>query len=199
MRQSTRQYYPILALCAVILASLACNMPAPRIGGPRAPAQAAQPSPESLTSFNDKWRELNQSAPNGPFSITFTEAELTSAVASAIAQAEAESSEPIPVEDVQVVLTDQTIYVYGRAKIDIVETNGLIVVVPTIGPDGRVHVDIASIEFGPLEVDPELLAELVATVESSINAPIQTSPFSITLATITIADGQMTIAGTIAP
>lgn len=194
MKPTTKSF---LALCTLILAGLACNAPAPKLGGPQPPANAPQPSEEGLESFKQKWRDLNLATPDGPFGITFTEEELTSALAEALTQAETDNGEPLPIEDVQIVLNDGAIYAYGRATLDLVQANGLIVATPNIGPDGHVHVTITTIEFGPLELEPALLDDLVASIEHSINEPIQASQLRITLSTIHIADGLMTISGTI--
>lgn len=188
-----------LTLLALLLVTLACNMPGPRLGGPEPPAQAATPSAESLESFDDKWRDLNRASPAGPFSITFTEAELSSALAEAIRGAEADRGEDTPIQNPGVVLQNGVISLYGQISTSAFTANGLIVAVPAIGPDGLIDIQISSAEFGPIELDPALLGELVTSIERSINEPIQSSPFDITLTTITITNGQMTIEGTIAP
>lgn len=188
-----------LTILTLLLVTLACNMPGPRLGGPEAPAQAAAPSAESLASFDDKWRDLSLGTPAGPFSITFTEAELSSAMAEVIRQAEADRGKTIPLTNPSVVLQNGVIDIYGQVSTSAFAANGLVVAVPTIGPDGLIDIQINSAEFGPIELDPALLGELVTSIERSINKPIQSSPFNITLTTITIANGQMTIEGNIAP
>ncbi|MBN1311433.1 MAG: hypothetical protein JXB30_08440 [Anaerolineae bacterium] len=189
----------LLTLSILLTATLACNMPAPRLGGPERPPQAAAASTESLDSFNNKWHDLNLNTPAGPFSMTFTEAELSSVLAEAIQQAEADSGEDIPVANPSIVLENGIINVYGQVVINTFQADGLIVAVPAIGPDGLIDIQIASVEFGPFEIDTAMLDDLVSGIERSINAPIQSSPFNITLTTITIADGLMTVEGTIAP
>jgi hypothetical protein len=188
-----------MSLFALLFSALACNMPGPRIGGPEKPTQAPTPSAESLESFNDKWRDLNLATPDGPFSMTFTEAELSSALADALQEAKVDGGQDIPIENPSVVLKDGTINLYGQVSINTFQANGLIVAVPSIGQDGLIHIQISSVEFGPIDLDPSLLDTLVSNIEQSINAPIQSSPFNIVLTSITIADGEMTIDGTITP
>jgi hypothetical protein len=199
MRHNPTKTTTLLTLSVLLTSTLACNMPGPRVGGPERPPQAAAASTESLDSFNDKWHELNLDTPAGPFSMTFTEAELSSVLAEAIQQAEADSGEDIPVGNPSVALQDGVINVYGQVSINTFQVDGLIVAVPVIGPDGLIDIQISSVEFGPIEIDPARLDELVSGIERSINAPIQSSPFNITLTTITIANGLMTVEGTIAP
>lgn len=188
-----------LTILVLLLTSLACNMPGRRLGGPERPVQAPTPSADSLDSFDDKWRDLNLATPAGPFSITFTEAELSSALAEALRQAEADRGQDLPIQNPGVVLKDGAMNIYGQIVASGFAANGLIVAVPTIGPDGLIDIQITSAEFGPIELDPSLLGELVTSIERSINEPIQSSPFDIALNTITITSGQMTIDGIIAP
>jgi hypothetical protein len=187
----------LVALMAVVLAAAACNMPGPKLGGPQPPADAPTPSDAALESFNDKWRDLNLATPYGPFSITFTEAELTSAFDEAITQSEANGNE-IPISDPRVVLRDGLFYVYAVLDLDVTKTSGLITARPSIGTDGLVELTVESIEFGPVDVDPSMLDDLAEQIARSINEPIQASPFDITLNQVTSENGELTITGTIA-
>lgn len=195
MKYQNKQYRIIFVLAISILTSLACN----QLSGPKPPEKIAKPSSEALASFNQKWSNLFRTTPTGPFSISFTGAEMTSAAAKIIEQAKTESGKSIPVEDVQVVLEDDVINIYGRADIDYIEASGLVVVVPAINADGHLQITTQSVEFGALEIDPTYLSEILNMVESTINEPIQNAPFTITLTAILIDNGQMTINGVITP
>jgi hypothetical protein len=188
----------IIMLSMFIISSLACNMPLLR-GSSQSPPYTVEPSEEALASFNSKWQEVARSTPTGPFNLTFTEAELTSAVAEAIAQTETDTGEDIPLSNVQVFLDDGVISAYALVQLEMLEINGLITIVPHIGDDGLIHVTITSAEFGPMELGPDTLAEVTTTIERSINQPIQASPVDVTLTALTIADGLLTVSGTINP
>lgn len=187
----------LVALITLLLSTAACNMPGPKLGGPQPPADAPAPSDAALESFNDKWRELNLATPYGPFSVTFTEAELTSAFNNAIVKSEA-NGQDVPIDDPRVVLRDGLFYVYAMLDLDVTQTSGLITARPSIGADGLVQLTIESAEFGPVDVDPSMLNSLAAEIAQSINAPIQASPFQITLNQINSENGELTISGTIA-
>jgi hypothetical protein len=182
-----------------IAAGLACNMPNARVGSSPPPREVTPPSVDALESFNDKWLALNQATPDGPFVMTFTEAELTSVVVEALEEAEVDSNLSLPVQNVQIILDDDTVYAYGTAALDPLQVEGVIEVVPMIGTDGLVDVTIQSVEFGPLEVDSSLIEEIATTIEASINEPIQASQLDITFTDIVIANGELTVSGVISP
>ena len=185
----------IFTIAALALSTLACNAAA--FTGSPAPPQTVQPSADALASFQDKWRDLSRSTPSGPFSITFTEAELTSAVTAAIQESESSSGQSWPISNVTVALNDDQITVYGSARIDPLAINGSLAVVPYVDESGYVQLSLVNVDFGPLTLNENMLNEIISRVERSINAPIQSSPFDITIQTITVTSDQITINGTI--
>jgi uncharacterized protein YpmS len=189
----------ILPIALLALTALACNAAGVSQLGPAVPTEPIEVSADALASFNSKWRDLSVATPDGPFAISFTEAELTSAVNAAIEQTEEDSGQSIPLEGVEVHVRDGAIDVYGQAKIDPLTINGVVTVVPTIGPDGWIELDVASVEFGAIEIEDEMLDELVDSVEHGINEPIQASPLDIQLESISMANNELTISGTLNP
>jgi hypothetical protein len=184
-----------LVLTFLALGGFACNLAGIQ---PPAPSYNVSPSAEALQSFKDKWRNLTMVTPSGPFSMTFTEAELTSAVDSALQDAQA-NGETVPVQNLQIFLRNGTITVYGQARFDPLTVTGEIGLLPTVSPQGQVDLTLVSVDFGPLEVDETLLDQLVDRLERSINEPIQTSPLNIALTDIRVADGEITLTGTLTP
>jgi len=180
----------------LLLSTIACNLPSTRIG-PQPPSDAPIPSDDALASFKDKWRSLNLSTPNGPFSVSFTEAELTSAMDQAIEQRSAQGDD-VPITDPRVVLKDGKIYLYTQLQMDVTQAGGLIMAVPAINENGLVELTIESAEFGPVDIDPTNLQTLADEIEKAINEPLLASPFNIQLTQIVVANGEMTISGTIA-
>lgn len=200
MQFSRRQ--PVIAFTLLVLAlsALACNAAGLSRNGPAVPpAPAAEVSQNALESFNDKWREINLATPGGPFSVTFTEAELTSAVHAGIAQAEADTGQRLPIENVQVALQDGSVAVFGQVKVDPLTMNGQIIAVPYVDTAGDVRLDVTSAEFGMFEVDQALLDSAVASVENSINQPIRSSPGNINVNNVAVTNGSLTVSGTITP
>jgi hypothetical protein len=188
-----------IAALALLLSSIACNVPALQFGAPPAPSLTTPDSTDALASFRNKWRDLTLATPGGPFTLSFTEAELTAAVNAAVADREASTGADIPFDNLQVRLADSAASVYGTARIEPLEFNGVITAVPSIDPSGRIAIAITQVSFGPLEFDSVVLDEIVAAVEQSINAPLISAPLNITLTSISIADAQLTVTGDIAP
>jgi uncharacterized protein YpmS len=199
MIASNRILYTTFACVILLIAALACNAPGTGLSQSDKPSYTVESSVEALDSFNNKWRSLNLATPDGPFSMTFTESELTSAVVEALDDAETEQGEPIPVEDVTVLLNDGRIQCYARARIEPLDVNGYVAFVPSIGADGWIRLDMVDFQFGPLQIDDAELANLISTVEYSINEPIQASPFNIQLQQIYVNDGELVIEGSISP
>ncbi|MCC6904333.1 MAG: hypothetical protein IT326_00720 [Anaerolineae bacterium] len=186
----------LLAACAGFGGLLACNLPAPATEvAPPPPTLAPEQSSAALDSFNNKWREVSLTAPDSPFSVTFTESELSAAINAAIDEAEASGLSPVPINSASVALRDGAIYIYAGAALGIVEANGVVVATPSIGANGMVDIALQSAEFGAVELDETLLTEIETSIEESINTPLTTSPFPITLTGITIDQGSLTIGG----
>jgi hypothetical protein len=174
-------------------------MPSPRIAGPEPPPDAPVASDEALQSFTDKVQDLGQSPPIGPFSVTFTEAELTSALAEALAQQEAGTDEALPVQNPQVLLRDGQISVYMTVQLDGAQVNGLVTAHPAIDANGLVDITVTGVEFGPIVLDPAQFDALTAEMERTINDPIQASPTRVVLTEIVVSGGQMTVSGATMP
>ena len=190
----------VLVLLALAASSIACNAAAlSRLSPPGPPSPGVEGSADALNSFNEKWRELNLATPGGPFSVTFTEAELTSAVQAALAEAQADTGQSFPVENVQVALRNGSVDVYGQIRVDPLTANAEVNVVPYIGSNGNVELEITRAAFGMFEVDQSVINGVLNSVERSINQPIHASPANISLTDVAVSDGQLTVNGTINP
>lgn len=192
----------LLTACALLMASIACNRPqlsnqAEEPQGVVVEGGVSQTSEEALASFTEKWRDINMSTPTGPFSVTFTEAELTAALEAGLDEAEANGVELPPIEDVQVELRNGEVRILGTVRVEPLNVNAEVVAVPSIDANGRVDLSITDASFGVLDLDQANLDDIEQAAEQAINEPIQNSPFNITLNSIEIANGQAVLSGTI--
>jgi len=189
----------ILAAFMLASAILACNFPfsgRPTPSGSGSPLPTVNYSASDLDSFNDKWRGLLLTTPGGPFSATFTDAELSAALNNGLDQSRADGTD-IPVENMLVAITPDAIRVYGTVKLGPVEANGNVALVPSITPAGQVALTVTAVEFGIIDFDPALLDTLVDSLTRSINEPLQNSPTPVHLDSIELGQGTLTISGTL--
>ena len=135
--------------------------------------------------------------PPGDFTMTFSEAELTSAVWDSIAQMEMESGEDIPISDVQVLLENNTMYLYGTIDAGIVQSAGVITAQPSVRPDGTIDVAITSADFGLIQLSQDDVSALETEVETTLNAWIAESGATVT--GVAISQGQFVVTGSTVP
>ncbi len=193
-------FLPIAIAGLLTFSALACNFPfAPQSqSGAATPPRQVEFTESDLESFNTKWRGLVMATPGGPFTVTFTEAELNAAMQQAITQARADGRE-IPISSAQLVLADGQIQVYTQVSLGPIQPTGVIRIAPAIAPDGSIDVTIVSVDFGMIQFDTAMLDELVAMLERSINDPIQASPVDVRVETISLTEGELTVGGTLTP
>lgn len=159
--------------------------------------QIVQSSEEALQSFTDKWRDLNMSTPTGPFIVTFTEAEVAAALVEGLDQAEANGADIPEIEDIQVQLRNGVVSITGVVRLEPINVNAQVIAAPSIDPNGFVDLSITEASFGVLDLDQADLNEVEQAAERVINEPAQSSPFDITLTSIVVANGEISLSGTI--
>ncbi len=205
MFKHKRSITMLVVISVLALGIVACNLPfrAESIEATEAPSpqlvegQVVQSSEEALQSFSDKWRYLNMSTPTGPFSVTFTEAEVTAALNQVVVEAEQRGVDIPPINNIQVELENGTISISGVVRVEPINVNANISAVPSIDSNGLVDLTITDASFGVLDLDQADLNELEQAAEQAINEPIQSSPFDITLTEIGVANGEIRMSGTI--
>lgn len=184
----------LLSSILLVLAPVCCAI---YIGAPQPPFnRTVEASAEALASFDEEWHTV-VAGPPGDFAMTFSEAELTSAVWDAISQAEIESGEDIPISNLQVYLEDGLMHLYGTIDAGPVQSGGVVVVQPTVGADGQVDIAISSADFGLIELSQTDLNSLETEVEDALNSWIVSSGANVTA--ITVANGQLIINGSTGP
>jgi hypothetical protein len=162
-------------------------------GGAQPPVdRTVEPSQEALDSFDQEWQSAVLGPP-GDFTMTFSEAELTSALWDSIAQMEAETGEDIPISDTQVFLQDGTLYIYGAVDAGAIQSDGLIAAQPSVGPDGTIDIAITSVNFGVIQMSQADVDVLEAEVESALND--WAAAYGATVTGVAITDGQFIVTG----
>lgn len=173
------------------LAALACG-PSLGIGAPTPPASPIAVSTEAAGQLQGAWGTAVASAANGTVTVVMTEAQLTSYAALKF------TSDPnAPIVDPQIYLRNGKMILYGKVKTNKLTLPAALVlsVVPTAA--GAVSVTIDAADIGPIPVPSSLRDTLASNLNDAIaqNAGASNTGFKVT--DITIADGKLTIVGTL--
>ncbi|HMN58855.1 MAG TPA: hypothetical protein PJ988_00740 [Anaerolinea sp.] len=173
----------------LILASLACQLPS------RA-APTEQPTvPVSTEAAGEAESVLATAAAelraSGKVSVTLTETQLTSYIAQRIA-AQPDS----PIQDPQVILQNGEIEITGKAKVGILSANASIILEP-YADNGNLRVNIRGAKFGSVPVPDATIESLSQTLNQNLNDLITIQGEKFYLETIAIADGTLTLSGTL--
>ena len=179
----------ILVVVMLALASLACNL---SVSGPAAPGSPIPVSTEAAGQVPELWKAAATSAANNQLSVTITEAQLTSFVAIKL-----QDNPDAPIKDIQVYLRDGKIQLFGTAQGGSVNTTALIVLAVSVTPEGTALFKVEQADFGPLPVPSSLLDGLSSTLNEAFTGQIGTVASGFRVTAITIADGQMSITGTV--
>ncbi len=179
------------AVVALGLAVLACG-PSLGLGAPTPPASPIPVSSEAASQLEGAWGTAVAKSDNGQVTVVMTEVQLTSYAALKLT-----SDANTPITDPQIYLRNGKLILYGKVK-----TNNMtlpaaltISVVPTAA--GAVSVTIDNANIGPLPIPSSLRDTLAANINDLIaqNAGAGNTGFKIT--DVSIADGKMTVSGTL--
>lgn len=178
--------YPILACLA---ATLACGLP-----GFAAPTPPASPIPVSATSayeVNDLLQAAATAAATGSVTLTFTEQQLTSAVALYL---EDNPTDP-KITEPQVFLRDGKIQLYGKADVQGFTVDATFVIKPIVSADGQLTFTAEGGSFGPIAVPDDVLARVSAVLNEWATGSIAPAMTGVRLTDVAVSDGVLTVTG----
>lgn len=182
---------PILtAILACATASLACGLP-----GFASPTQPASPIPVSATSAHevtDLLQSAATAAASGSVTVTFTEQQLTSAVALYL---EDHPTDPRLLNP-QVFLRDGKIQLYGTAEVQGLSVDATFVIVPTVSSDGLLSFTAESGSFGPMGVPDDILSRVTDTLNEWATGSIAPAMTGVRITDVDVSDGELTVTGT---
>ena len=201
-------------LITIVILSLALQACTVNAGGPKYPQYSIPVSPQAAQSFQQAMADaVAQGALTGEFSLTITEAHLTSTLALMLAQqnfsvalepvapaeageqeAQAEQSSSL-VSNPQVYLQDGQIQIYGTLQFGLLSNTGRVILSVVPDAQGYMMIELTELDFGSLLLPDGLKSTISSALSNAINGvfgPI-TTKFRIT--NITIADGTMSLTG----
>ena len=187
-----RSYVAIsfIALMLLVQSCCCCTI----LGGPE-PPYSITPSDDAIEGFKERWHTAVDGSPDGSFSITLTEEEMTSLIVNRLDQ---EKDVP-PVRDLQVHLRNGRIEVYATIMM-----NGSLPVPGMIAFSakpvaGTIGVTLEDVAFGPLPVPDSALEAPTDVLNELISRSVITEMGAVTITDIQIGEGDMTLFGQIAP
>ena len=178
-----------LALAALLVASLACNMPETRS---QAPANREIPiSTESVENLEATLETAAGTVQAGqPVTVVVTETQMTTLVAGELQN----QTDPV-LSDPQIYLRDGQIQVHGN-----VHQSGLSLPISmnidvSVDEQGQPEYEVASANLGPLPLPQSVLDQIEAQVDRALAGYTTSETNRMIIHDITIADGEMTITG----
>jgi uncharacterized protein YpmS len=186
-----RQQLLSIAVAALGLVAMACTCSMPKLGGVGPAPKATVPvSKEAAASMQKKIDQAaSQAKSTGQFKVTVTESELTSYVDQQIKARQAQGDE-IPLASPQVKLTQGQMWVYGTFLAGSSKVNGLVVVSLQV-QSGRLKIQVVRVDLGPLPVPKPFIQQ----INEQIQALADEQSSDITLASVTIREGEMDVTG----
>lgn len=179
---------PLLALAALILAAIACEI---NVGGPETPEVPIPVSTESVESLVNMWATAIEGAvESGQVNLVVNESQLTSLLALRL---EGET-EPL-LQDPQVYLQDGKMQIFGKASRGNLAANVRIVLAVDITEEGVPDLILESADFGPWPVPEGLLIGLSAMLDEAFTGTLGPAAIGVRLESIVIANGLMALSG----
>lgn len=180
-----RFYRITLLLIVVLLASLACNLGAPRPGTPT--PNVFDPDAGTDPTSPDSSGEL----PGGEqVEVVLTEQQLTALVDAAL-----QSQNDPPIENPQIRLQKGQIDFTGQTVNQPIQAEVHAVMTVRVDETGQLDFELVSADLGPFPIPQAMLDEIESDMEEALRAELGSRTAGMLIEDITIADGEMTIAG----
>ena len=193
MQNTLRQRYIFAISLVIVITGLACNLPF------AANTDTFQDDPaareEALKTFNEKWTSLARATPDEHFELAFSEQELTAVLIEQIHSLEMDSQTQFFFQNPQITLQNGSITITGQILIASIPVNGKAAVIPSITDSGKISVAVEKMEFGGMEFDQTTLSSFTGMIEQSINQPLYALPVSVSVESLAIENGILTISG----
>jgi hypothetical protein len=189
MHQRQRLFTSAIAVLGLV--AMACTCSLPKLGGVGPAPKATVPvSKEAAARMQKKIDQAaEQARSTGQFKVTLTEAELTSYIDQQIKERQSQGDE-IPISSPQIKLTQGQMWVYGTFVAGSSRVNGLVVVLPEV-QSGRLKLQVVRVDLGLLPVPKPFLQQINEQIQTSVDE--QSS--NITLASLTIREGELDVTG----
>jgi hypothetical protein len=180
----------LLALTALILATLACSI---FVGGPEYPEGAIPVSTEAVESLKSQIdAAVLAGAQTGTITLQITQEQITSYIAFKMA-----AQENPAFYDPQVYLWDNQMQIYGKVERGYLNANILVTLDVSVDEQGQPKIEIATADFGPFPAPNGLKQSMTAVITEAYTGSLGPVATGFRLENIDIANGLMTVTGRI--
>ncbi len=161
--------------------------------GPQPPREIV-PSEEEIEKFRERWGEALDIGPDGEFSITITEDEMTALANKALDQME----ETPPIKDLQVHFQDSLMKIYATVTVNEALSVPAMIALSVSAADDKLNINVEEVDLGGLiSTPPESVMEtLTDTLNDMIDQIIKDEiGANVAITDVQIEDGEMTLSG----
>lgn len=162
--------------------------------GPQPPREIV-PSEEEIEKFRERWGEAIDIGPDGSFTISVTEDEMTALANKALDQME----EKPPIKDLQVHFQDSLMKVYATVMVnEALPVPAMVTLSVSVDDDDRLNISVDEVDLGGLISTPpeSLKASLNDAFNDMIDQIIQDEiGANAAITDVQIEDGEMTLSG----
>ena len=179
----------LIGITVLTCASLACSF---TVGGPSTPERTNPASNTAAQSLEQIWNTAIENASIAEtVTVVFTEEQWTSFIA-----LELTKNQDLPIQDPQVYLQNGQIEVYGKIQQGPITAKIRLDLQASVQDYGQVKLDIVAADFGPIPAPAGLLEALSKVIDETASNSINPETIGVSIESLTIADGTMTITGT---
>ena len=176
-------------LVALVVAAQSCCCLS-LLGGPQ-PPYPITPSEETIRQFEERMRST-ESNPDGSFTVTITDEEITSLV---VLRMLANREEPLPASDIQAYFRNGRVEVYATVQVAKSLTLPALVAFTIDAADGQATVILEDVTLGPFPAPQSVLDSLTDMLNQALEENIQVDGQRVIVSDVQIGEGEMTITG----
>ena len=180
----------LIACAALALgaSTLACTL---NVGGPERPAEPIPTSQAAAQEILEAWESAaGASNLSGEVRLIITESQLTSLVATRLAD-----DPDAALQDPQIYLRQGQVQVYGTVQQGPLQGSVLLLITPSVQPDGTLGFTLTSADLGPLPAPEAVKESLSALITEAFAGPVGTLATGLRVTSIAIEDGELALVG----
>lgn len=193
-----KKYLLFTSLITLILAVLACQAGAPTIPTALPQLPTALPAiptldPNLSDQFEEAWQKsIVDAIQTGSFSVTITEGQFTDFINRKNTQ-----NPNASLSNIQVFLRDGQVQLYATTESDPNSTSVQITATVAVTEDGQLQFNVVSAKLGNFPIPDSILTSISDSINNALNGQGTSGAENIHITSIVIADGYMTITGTL--